>query len=143
MANLREVPRNKLESAKKDLEEALTEINVTIDSIKVQFEARLSEPVSKLNELQSKINEINNEINRRSASDKTSPSVSDHALVRYIERVLGFDVESIREDILKQTLNAIVSGANSVKKEGMVFQIKNNTVVTVTSAKSKKMQNRK
>tara|TARA_B100002049_G_scaffold210911_1_gene173627 strand:+ start:525 stop:752 length:228 start_codon:yes stop_codon:yes gene_type:complete len=34
------------------------------------------------------------------APDQLKPRVSDHALVRYLERVRGLDVEAIRAEIL-------------------------------------------
>ncbi len=55
--------------------------------------------------------------------------VSDHAVLRYMQRVQGFDVELVREHIRK------VCGPNpnacSVRAEGVQFIIKNRTVITV------------
>lgn len=35
------------------------------------------------------------------------PDVSDHALVRYFERVLGFDIDTIKQEILSEGFLAI------------------------------------
>lgn len=55
--------------------------------------------------------------------------VSDHALIRYCERVKGFDMEAIRQHIAG--LCKGVRLARSVKTEGFEFVIKNRVVVTV------------
>lgn len=59
--------------------------------------------------------------------------VSDHALLRYIERVMGADLDKFRAAILtEQNRKAIeFAGDCTIKSGGVEFVVKNRTVVTV------------
>lgn len=61
------------------------------------------------------------------------PIISDHAVLRYLERVKGIDVESIRREMDSPALRAAVDmGATSVKLGcGARLRLKGDTVVTV------------
>jgi hypothetical protein len=60
------------------------------------------------------------------------PRVSDHAVLRYIERVMGVDVEQIRRGLLTPLVRqAMIAGAKQVTIEGVTFVIDNQTLVTV------------
>lgn len=54
--------------------------------------------------------------------------ITDHALVRFLERVRGFDLERER-----QAIRDICRGINSgtVKARGHLFEVKSRAVVTV------------
>ncbi len=57
--------------------------------------------------------------------------VSDHAVLRYIERVLGFDVGKIRKDILTPEREGFIrAGASKININGVVFVVKDKTIVT-------------
>ena len=59
------------------------------------------------------------------------PVVSNHAILRFLERVYGVDVESVRKRILTPTVAAAVkAGARRIKVEGMTFVIENGVIVT-------------
>ena len=61
------------------------------------------------------------------------PTVSEHAVVRYMERVMGFDIESLREKILTPTvMDAMKCGATKVKADNMTVWIKGNEITTIT-----------
>lgn len=61
--------------------------------------------------------------------------VTDHAVVRYLERARGFDIEAIRKHIAEVCVAAHV-GATCVRSEGVRFGITHNetgpVVTTVT-----------
>ena len=57
--------------------------------------------------------------------------ISDHALVRWLERVHGIDLSAFRSAIAEITQGAADKGACGVVKDGHTYVIKNNTVVTV------------
>ena len=57
--------------------------------------------------------------------------VSDHALLRYLERVLGIDVEKHRAKIAEITGIAASLDAPSVAHDGHIFIIENYAVKTV------------
>lgn len=56
--------------------------------------------------------------------------VSDHAVIRYMERVLNLDVEGVRQRIADTCRGAETGRA--VKAEGHVFIIRDGTVITVS-----------
>lgn len=60
------------------------------------------------------------------------PHVSDHAIIRYLERVEGLDVDSIRKKILTPFISdAARLGALSASTGGFKYVFKNSTVITV------------
>lgn len=61
----------------------------------------------------------------------TEPRVTEHAVLRYMERVLGLDVEGVRKHILDTCTPAIMVGASSLKTEGVRFEFVNYAVTTV------------
>lgn len=63
---------------------------------------------------------------------KMRPQVSDHAMLRYIERVNGIDLSFIRREIERTTAPAVAVGARSVSKDGFTYMIGvNGVVVTI------------
>jgi len=60
-----------------------------------------------------------------------SVGISDHALVRYMERGLGFNLDDIRSQILtSDRISAIRAGANSIKVGGIKFLVRDGTITT-------------
>lgn len=57
--------------------------------------------------------------------------VSDHALVRYFEHVLGVDMEAQRRRIGRRIDRAVGLGASSVVIDGFRYMIADGTVTTV------------
>lgn len=57
--------------------------------------------------------------------------VSDHAVLRYLERCCGLDVDAIRAAIGTGCARGAEAGAPVVRFGGARFLIRNNTVVTV------------
>jgi len=62
--------------------------------------------------------------------------VTDHAVLRYIERVMGVDVDRIRRTISEAVDGAAKIGVNRVTINGWEFRIKDGTVVTMLSRHS-------
>ncbi len=57
--------------------------------------------------------------------------VSDHAVLRYLERAMALNVEIVREHISAICSGPAAVGAVCVRSEGVRFEITNNTVTTV------------
>ena len=58
--------------------------------------------------------------------------VTDHAVIRYLERVYGVDVQGLRERIAASTLVARAAGAASVQVKGVRYVIgRDGRVITV------------
>ena len=57
--------------------------------------------------------------------------VTDHALLRYLERVCGMDVEAIRGRIYAECEQALRAGAARRNVRGVSYRMKGGRVVTV------------
>lgn len=104
-----------------------TEIDLLIDQRNLLIaktkpaQRQISEIDTDLTELYVKLSEV-----------KKEPRVSDHAVVRFLERVHNFDFEDQREKLLTPTvLTAMKMGSGKVKCDGYSLILKGNTVITV------------
>jgi len=62
---------------------------------------------------------------------KRPASISDHAVLRFLERKYAFDFEKIRKQLLSPKVkSAMEAGASGVKIEGGTLKIRNKTVTT-------------
>jgi len=67
---------------------------------------------------------------------KTSRLITDHAFVRYAERVLGLDVDGMKTYMLSpEIIAAIRGGASGIQKDGFTYVIDGGKVVTVVRGK--------
>lgn len=57
--------------------------------------------------------------------------ISDHAVLRYLERAMALNIDLVREHIASICQPAASVGAVCVRSEGLRFEIANNTVITV------------
>ena len=64
------------------------------------------------------------------APDALAICVTDHALLRYLERRYGLQVERMREQIAEHTCRALDHGAKSVIWDNVRFVVVNGAVVT-------------
>jgi hypothetical protein len=65
---------------------------------------------------------------------RTTPEpirISDHAVLRYMERAMNLNVEIVRDHIASICAGPAAIGAVCVRSEGLRFQIVNNAVTTV------------
>lgn len=69
---------------------------------------------------------------------KTEPVVTEHAMLRYIERVMGVDLQSITDAILtEQNRKAIAFAGNCrIKSQGVEFIVKDRKVISVVDKAS-------
>lgn len=67
------------------------------------------------------------------ATAVAEPIVSEHALLRYLERIKGVDLEALRAEILGDGTAANISFAQNgcIKKGNANLVVRNNVVVTV------------
>lgn len=132
MASLKAVPRNKLETDLTELQRQAAALEAQIEAIRTETAERLKTPLESLSRLKTALDEINHELSDRRARDAMVPSISDHALLRYIERVHGIDIQALRQGLLTDnTVKAIKAGAAAVKTEECTLVIRDMTVVTV------------
>jgi len=71
------------------------------------------------------------ELRRKLECGRREPDVSDHAVIRYLERVGGFCFDNVRQEIMTSEVRAaIAAGARSVRRNGVTFIIRDQSVVT-------------
>lgn len=68
--------------------------------------------------------------------DKKYP-VTDHAVLRWLERVAMVDIEEVRRQIYSETREALKSGATRVVINGTDYRIKNGTVITLVQGRGR------
>ena len=62
---------------------------------------------------------------------KPATRVTDHAVIRYLERVMGVDVEGLRRRIGRTVETGIQERAGGVIVNGFVFKLKGRAVTTI------------
>jgi len=66
------------------------------------------------------------------------PRLSDHALLRYLERVKGVDVDGAKREIMTPTVIAAIKAmATTVIVNGARLLVKDGTIVTIMEAEKK------
>lgn len=86
----------------------------------------------KIRRLEANIERCENKLKRMRSSEKKPVQISDHALVRWLERVHGIDVVSLKEKIVNEKDEEHIGmGAKKIKKHDHTLVIENNTVVTI------------
>ena len=64
--------------------------------------------------------------------------ITDHALLRYVERVFGIDVDAVRRQILTDGIaKCIELGASTITVNGIQFRVKDRSIVTVIGSDQK------
>lgn len=53
----------------------------------------------------------------------TEPRVTDHAVIRYLERVRGMDIAAIRNEIASKVARGVALGAKRVTVDGFDYDL--------------------
>lgn len=83
---------------------------------------------------QTKVRSLTNRIKElQSAAAEVEPVVSEHALLRYLERVKGIDFTALKAEILSPEAAEAIKFAKNGRIKGSEFELvfKNSVVVTV------------
>jgi len=113
----------------KKIREEIKELDKEINKFlidRASLESKLKAKVDRKNELLEKIESIN--------TQSGHVSLSDHAILRYLERVEKIDVESVRKKILTGQLKEFVATVGNNGKfpiKGGKAIIRNGVIVTV------------
>ena len=104
------------------------EAEAALNASKVQH----NKNIQLVNQLEGKLNNLVKEEADVTRRINRAPAVSDHAVIRYIERVMNFDVDQIRREIIgKDGQNIKTMDDGPIERDGYQLEIMNNTVVTV------------
>ena len=61
-------------------------------------------------------------------------TITDHAVVRYLERVMGVDIDALRAEIAAKAQLGLEMEASAVKVDGFSYRIEGRHIVTVTKS---------
>lgn len=129
--NLTNTSRTDLQAMADDAQAKLGRAEAEIEAVKAEMAARLAGASGDVQQLRTTLGQVRAEIARREALDAIVPTISDHALLRYIERVHGIDVDAMKAELLTPALvQAIKLGASGMKVADGTFVIKGSTVIT-------------
>lgn len=108
----------------KSLKDQISELNEKIkDMEETIFQAELM-----LKQEKDKKKKLEEQVNMK----RQPVRVSDHGIVRYLERVKGMDISAIRDEMLTpERIDAIENGATRIIIGGHKFVVQNKTIVTV------------
>jgi len=105
---------------------------------KSQLEIELKELRDRSKELDKKITDINTSLNRvnKEMNDlhEQQPTISEHAILRYAERVLGIDIDKIKKDLLTDENVKIINQLRNCKLPiGNKYKVvvRNKVIITV------------
>lgn len=83
---------------------------------------------------QDKLNQVKSALNKFNETNK-DPVVTEHALLRYCERVIGIDMEEVKSKILAEPIRSHIdqfgSGTFPNNEEGFKVVVKKRQVVSV------------
>lgn len=126
-----QVTRTQLEQGIEAARKELAKFEAQRSRVEREFQATLDDPHRKLVPLQNDLGQMVSELSRREARDNVVPDITDHALLRYMERIHGIDVDALKAELLTDQLQeAIRSGACKFKTAEGDFVIKGASVVT-------------
>lgn len=121
---------NALQKLKDERDELEGRINALVTEA-APIRDQLSNLDRQRDRLRNRLSQIRSEI----AQLCEKPRISDHAVIRYLERKYGFNFEHIRDEMLTPTVrSAMEAGAEGVKINGGTLKIKGRTVTTFIEA---------
>lgn len=111
-------------------------IDVEIDNIENQINKLRDEKRNIEKHIEFLLNDIKNK-KQLNENIKNKNFITDHAIVRFLERKGFINIKKLKEELLTPGLiQAIVSGANSYKEDNFEFIIKQGKVITIIDLKS-------
>lgn len=121
---------------KEDVSNKLKSLNNQIKDLDIKLEVAKNQKqiyTSEINTLTQKKSRLQSEISKIQSENK-SITISDHAIIRYIERVIGVNIEDIKAHILTEDLETKIKTLGNGKypmKDGGRVVVKNKNVVTI------------
>ncbi len=112
----------------KQLSSQLKNAIADAEALKIETANKQREYDQKLKSIQ----RLKDEMNKLDSSENLK--VSEHAIVRYFERVKGFNIEEVEKEILSESVLDLVGklgGSGSYPNNNFSVVMKNNTVITI------------
>lgn len=99
----------------------------------MRCESALGEAETIVSDLRVRLGEVSAELAKR-LRPSPEPKISDHALLRYVERIIGVDIDAMRAEIMTDMVkSALRAGATGVTVNGVKMVAKDGVIVTVLS----------
>lgn len=119
---------------KSDLHDKIADLDRRIDALKADKKP-LTDQIGNIDRTISKLNAERATYTDRLQEMAQKPRVSDHAVIRYLERKYGFTFEDIRAEMLTPVvLRAMEVGADGVQLNGGTLKISGKTITTYVEA---------
>lgn len=102
----------------------------------IRAEANQKKAQQEASRLQNELKRINNLI---AQEQQKEPNITDHAVVRYFERVYGFNMDEIRAEILNTNIKAQIKAFCSGRfpsGSGWTAIVKQNTIISIITNES-------
>lgn len=98
-----------------------------------RLKAELSESSKRYQAAKADLDKVRGEIQTLTAKP-VEPIVSEHAMLRYLERVKGVDLQALTNEILTEERRQYIAELKtcSIRCDGYVLVVKSGTVVSVT-----------
>ena len=112
----------------KQLQSQLNNMQADADALKIEVANKQREHSQKLQAIEKLKNEM------AKLNNNENLKVTEHAIVRYFERVKGFDIQQVEKEILsEQVLNLVdkLGGSGTYPNDKFSIVMKNYTVTTV------------
>lgn len=127
--------RVRIETELKGLQTSLTRINQELRDLE-SHQAELKQQISEKREKQQAIKDKVALLKK----DNEQVGITEHAVLRYLERAKGIDIEEIKAEMVGDQVADVIDELKTcrVDKPDCVLVVKNRTVITVENRKTKK-----
>ena len=113
-----------------EMHDAVADLEARVEALQ-QDAVPLREQLGNIDRTLGKLGQEKGELLQQIKTARQSPRVSDHAVIRYLERKHGFSFEKVRKELLTpEVVRAMDAGADGVKVNGCTLKIKGRTVAT-------------
>lgn len=115
----------------------IKELSYKRDELNSQMSALIKERKKaddKIKEITQQISSIDKRIaSIRQNLKSNKVNITDHAILRYLERVHGFDTEEVKNKLLTDKLRTSIQtyGKGKLKENGITYIFKDNSVITI------------
>ena len=113
-----------------------------LESRKAKLEVELQEEKSVISAMQKACNEKRQKIKTLNAQIKAisekEPVLTEHAILRYLERKYSINLDEIRQEILTEDTKSLINTLQSAKipiGDGLRAVVKNKTIITIEPSK--------
>jgi hypothetical protein len=114
----------------------LKSLQVAATNIAVQIRDASNEARSDKRRIDAMRKELESLNHRIESFSRSKPVVTEHAMLRYLERVIGIDLNTVSAAILTEQNRKLIDFSNGncrIKSDGVEFVVKGRKVISVVS----------